>query len=95
MMPLTAYRVAASFLPVLLVACGGRGAELPPLPTCGSARADALTAADTLDVLVRIGEGAPSELLVRVDPPGESDIQFPDGAPESVDDSIHDFEETR
>ncbi|NNL67021.1 MAG: hypothetical protein HKP30_12310 [Myxococcales bacterium] len=57
---------------------------MPPLPDCGSAPATGLSVADTLDVLVRIAEGAESELLVRVDPPGESDVVFPPGAPATV-----------
>ena len=82
--PLSARGVAALALSLAATACGGGLAEVPPLPTCGSAQGAGLTVADTLDVLVRIAENTESELLVRVDPPGESDVAFPPGAPETV-----------
>lgn len=76
--------VAALALPLVLAACGGAAADLPALPTCGSAQATGLSVGDTLDVLVRIADDLESELLVRVDPPGESDIAFPPDAPPTV-----------
>jgi hypothetical protein len=57
----------------------------PPLPVCGHAPAPAPSAAsDTLHVVVRVTGPGLVDLLVRVDPPGESDIVFPSDAPESV-----------
>lgn len=57
-------------------------ADTAALPSCGSAPAPRPSAeGDTLHVVVRVAGNGPAALLLRVDPPGESGIEFPPDAP--------------
>ena len=78
---ISARRVAAALLALAAGACADPDASVP-LPTCGVAGGRPGTGvADTLEVRVRVGGDGPTEVLARVDPPGESNIVFPEGAP--------------
>jgi hypothetical protein len=74
------YGVAALVVSWGASGCAGGIDDVPPLPVCATAPSPDVTASDTLHVEVRLVDPSPSEVLVRVDAPGESDIEFPDDA---------------
>lgn len=80
-------------LPLLLstlffaIACGGdesldRTDVVMPECTSTASATGAPTATDTLEILVRVLDPTPAELLVRVDALGDGTVTFPSDAPE-------------